>query len=378
MPENPLLQLREHGQSVWLDNIDRTLLVSGELQRLADSGEIQGVTSNPTIFQKAIASCAEYDASIQALAEAGHDTLAIWEALSTADIRAAAAILEPVYEATQGRDGYVSIEVAPSLAHDLESTIAEARHLFTLLARPNIMIKVPATQEGVAAMTELIASGVNVNATLIFSPENYEQVASAYIAGLERLAGSGGPLERAASVASFFVSRIDTAVDRLLETRLEETGDTGARPPIRSLLGQAAVASARVAYQRFRRTFSEERFLSLQRRGAQVQRPLWASTSTKNPAYRDVVYVEELIGPDTVNTVPPATLAAFRDHGRVRASLEENVDQAHENLAQLARLGINLEQVYTDLQKAGIQAFAESFDGVLDCIRQRQMALKRA
>ena len=378
MPNNPLLQLHEHGQSVWLDNIDRTLLISGELRRLVESGEVWGVTSNPTIFQKAIGSCAEYDPTIQALSAAGKDTLAIWEALSSEDIRAAADILQPVYEATQGGDGYVSIEVAPGLAHDLQGTVAEAKRLFTSLARPNIMIKVPATQEGVAAMTELTGAGINVNATLMFSPDNYEQIADAYIAGLQRLAARGLPLESVASVASFFVSRVDTAVDRLLEARLQQPPAAGAQAEIRQLLGQAAIANAKVAYQRFKRIFSREPFQGLQLQGARVQRPLWASTSTKNPAYRDVRYVEELIGPDTVNTMPPATLAAFRDHGLVRASLEENVAQADHVFARLDELGIDMRQVYADLQTAGIQAFAESFDGVLDCIRQRQVELKRA
>ncbi len=378
MLQNPLAQLHEYGQSVWLDNIDRTLLTSGELERLVERGEVQGVTSNPTIFQKAIGTCAEYDPIIQSLAETGKDTLQIYESLSSQDIRAAAAILEPVFEATNGRDGYVSIEVAPTLAYDLEGTIAEAKHLFAALARPNIMIKVPATQQGVTAMTELIAAGINVNATLMFSPENYDQIANAYIAGLEGLATRGVPLESAASVASFFVSRVDTAVDRLLEERLREMKDPGQQAQIRSLFGQAAVANAKVAYQHFKRIFSEERFLALQRRGARVQRPLWASTSTKNPAYRDVMYVEELIGPDTVNTMPPATLAAFRDHGRVRLSLEENVDHAYQVLAQLANLGIRMDRIYADLQTAGVRAFAESFDSLIACIRERMAVLKGA
>lgn len=378
MPQNPLLQLRELGQSVWLDNIDRTLLTSGELERLVRDGEVQGVTSNPTIFQKAISTCALYDPEIQALSKEGRDTLAIYDELSRHDIRAAATILEPIYEATQGRDGYVSIEVSPTLAHDLAGTIAEAKHLFATLAQPNVMIKVPATQAGVAAVTELIAAGVNVNATLIFSPDNYEQIARAYIAGLQRLAARGAPLESIASVASFFVSRVDTVVDKLLDARLREARDPATQDQIRRLFGKAAIANAKIAYERFKRIFSEESFLSLQRQGARVQRPLWASTSTKNPAYRDVMYVEELIGPDTVNTMPPATLDAFRDHGRVRDSLEENVEGAHKTFERLAELGIDLERVYVDLQTAGIQAFAESFNDLLTCIRQRQAQLKHA
>ncbi len=378
MPQNPLLQLHEHGQSVWLDNIDRTMLTSGELQRLVDSGEAQGVTSNPTIFQKAISGCAAYDPAIQALSAAGKDTFAIWEALSADDIRAAAGILAPVYEATAAHDGYVSIEVAPALAHDLDGTIAEARHLFSTIDRPNVMIKVPATQEGVTAVAELIAAGVNVNATLIFSPDNYEQIARAYIAGLERLAARGAPLARVASVASFFVSRVDTAVDRILQARLEERPIHGDEKEIRGLFGQAAVANATVAYQRFRRIFAEDRFQALQQQGAQVQRPLWASTSTKDPAYRDVKYVEELIGPETVNTMPPETLVAFRDHGQVRPTLEQDVEHAYRVFAQLDELGVDMERVYDDLQAAGIKAFADSFEGVLRCIRERQAQLAQA
>jgi len=240
------------------------------------------------------------------------------------------------------------------------------------------MIKVPATQEGVAAVTELIAAGVNVNATLMFSPQNYEQIADAFITGLERLAASGAPLKKVASVASFFVSRVDTAVDHWLEARLRETANPAAQARIRQLFGQAAIANAKDAYQRFKRIFSQERFQALKRRGARVQRPLWASTSTKNPSYRDVMYVEELIGPDTVNTMPPTTLAAFRDHGRVRSTIEENLDHAYSVLRQLAELGLDLERVYADLQTAGVQAFAQAFDGLMGCISERQTELKRA
>ncbi len=375
MSDNPLLQLREKGQSVWLDNIDRRMLTSGELQRLVESGEVQGVTSNPTIFQKAISTCAEYDAPIREFAAAGADAYTIWENLSIADIRAAAGILEPVYEATEGRDGYVSIEVAPSLAHDVDGTITEATRLFTTIARPNVMIKVPATQEGVRATAELIGEGVNVNATLIFSPDNYEQIARAYIAGLERLAERGTPVDSVASVASIFVSRIDTAVDRELEARLSEATDVRTQNLLRRLLGQAAIANCKVAYQRFRQVFSDARFARLQRQGARVQRPLWASTSTKNPAYRDVVYVEELIGPDTVNTMPPGTLAAFRDHGRVRLTLEENVDYACRVLEELAALGIDMDHIYAELQADGVKAFADSLEALLGCIRERVKAL---
>ncbi len=378
MAENPLLQLHERGQSVWLDNIDRTLLESGALARLVERGEVQGVTSNPTIFQKAIETCAAYDSTIRALSEAGRDTIAIYDEIAGADIRDAADVLRPVFEASRGRDGYVSIEVSPTLADDLEGTVAEARRLFSTVGRPNVMIKVPGTTAGVAAVTELIGAGVNVNATLLFSPDNYEQVARAYVAGLQRLATGDAPVARAASVASFFVSRVDTAVDRQLEARLQQATGPAERAHIQSLFGQAAVANAKVAYQRFKRIFSEEPFPSLERRGAGVQRPLWASTSTKNPAYRDVIYVEELIGPNTVNTMPPATLGAFRDHGRVRPSLEEHFEHAYRVMEELAGLGIDMARVYADLQVDGIRAFADSFSGLLACIRERQTELKRA
>ncbi len=377
MAQNPLLQLHELGQSVWLDNIDRTLLASGELQRLVERGEVQGVTSNPTIFQKAIQTCNEYDSTIHALSTAGRDTLAIYDEIAGRDIRDAADVLAPVYDASEGRDGYVSIEVSPTLAHDVDGTVAEAKRLFAAVGRPNVMIKVPGTPAGVTALTELTAAGINVNATLLFSPDNYEAIARAYIAGLQQLAARGAPLARVASVASFFVSRVDTAVDRELESRLQATEDPGLQARLRRLLGRAAIANAKLAYQRFRRLFGTEPFLMLQRQGAQVQRPLWASTSTKNPAYRDVIYVEELVGPQTVNTMPPATLDAFRDHGRVRPSLEEGIDDARRVFEDLSELGIDMSSIYEELQTAGIEAFAKSFEALLGCIEERQVELRQ-
>ena len=377
MAANSLQQLQDHGQSVWLDYIDRTLLVTGRLERMVDAGEVTGVTSNPTIFQKALATCDEYDATIRSLDAAGRSTLAVWEALSTGDIAAAASILAPVYDKTDGRDGYVSIEVAPSLAHDADGTIAEARHLFRSLNKPNVMIKVPATSAGVEALQELTAEGINVNSTLIFSVANYEQVARAYIGGIERLAAQGRPVSNVASVASFFVSRVDSAVDPLLEALVRSAPGGRVAEQAARLLGRTAVANAKIAYETFLRIFAGEPFASLRARGARAQRPLWASTSTKNPAYRDVYYVEELIGADTVNTMPPATLDAFRDHGRVRDSLTENVREAHAVVAQLEELGIDLESILGDLQKAGVEAFAQSFAALFDCIRERQVRLRQ-
>jgi transaldolase len=377
MAENPLLKLHAAGQSVWLDSIDRALLSSGELERLVQSGEVQGVTSNPAIFQKAISTCAEYVPAIRARGRQSLDSLAAYDELACEDIRNAAAVLEPVFEATQGHDGYVSLEVSPRLAHDVAGTVAEAKRLFAKVARPNVMIKVPATTAGETAIAELIAAGLNVNATLIFSPENYERVAYAYITGLERLASAGAPLDGTASVASFFVSRVDTAVDKLLEARLAKETDPAVCAQLQRLLGQAAIANAKVAYERFHAIFAEERSQRLRRQGARVQRPLWASTSTKNPQYRDVRYVEELIGPDTVDTMPPATLAAFRDHGQVRLSLTEDVEHAHQVFAELARLGIDMSQVYAGLQTAGVRSFAESFEALLTTVRERQIELAR-
>ncbi len=365
--------LQALGQSVWYDNIRRGLITSGELQRLIDRG-IVGVTSNPTIFQRAIAASNDYDAALRDLALAGHDTPEIYEALAIADIQAAADLLRPVYERTAGDDGYVSLEVSPDLAHDTEGTIDAARRLFSAIGRPNVMIKVPATSAGLPAITRLIADGVNINVTLIFSVQVYAQVADAYITGLEQRLAAGLPVDRVRSVASVFVSRIDTAVDALLQERLAASDDAS-RAQIEALLGKAAIANSKITYRRFQEIFGAPRFQALRARGAHVQRPLWASTSTKNPAYRDVIYVEELIGPDTVNTMPPATIDAFADHGRVRQTLTEELEEAEATLAQLATLGIDLEAVMQRLLDEGVKAFADSFHDLLGCIDAKRQAL---
>ncbi len=363
---NPLLELKQLGQSVWLDYIRRNLITSGELQRLVEEDGLCGVTSNPTIFQKAIAGSDDYDEAIRALltAEPHTDASALYEALAIEDIRMAADILRRVYEETDGRDGFVSLEVSPHLAHDTEGTIAEARRLWQAVDRPNLMIKVPATPEGIPAIEALIAEGININVTLIFSLAHYEAVAHAYIRGLARCPDP----HRVASVASFFVSRVDTVVDRALEAI--------GTPEALALRGKIAIANARMAYRRFREIFYGEPFAALRAQGARVQRPLWASTSTKNPAYSDVLYVEELIGPDTVNTLPPATLNAFRDHGQVRGiTLEEGLAEAEKALAHLKELDIDLEAITEQLQRDGVAAFAASFDQLMEALAEKRRSI---
>jgi transaldolase len=356
-------RLADLGQAVWLDFIRRSLMTSGQLQALVDDG-LRGMTSNPTIFEKAIAGSEDYDPDLERLARDGGSVEEIYEALAIADIRSAAGVLRPVYDRTVGLDGYVSLEVNPKLAHDTDGTVAEARRLFAALDRPNVMIKVPATPAGIPAIETLVGDGLNINVTLIFSLDHYRAVALAYIAGLEKLAASGGDLARVASVASFFVSRIDTAVDRQLE-QIQAQGPG-------TLQGRIAIASAKVAYALFGEIFAGPRWARLAAQGARVQRPLWASTSTKNPAYPDTMYVDELIGPDTVNTMPPDTLDAFREHGVVRRTVDTHVDEAQGQLARLAELGVDLEAVTQKLQDEGVASFAASFDSLLDSIRQKR------
>jgi transaldolase/glucose-6-phosphate isomerase len=366
-----LHQLAGLGQSIWYDNIRRALLDHGDLQALVNAG-VTGVTSNPSIFQKAIAGSADYDEALGELVTEGRSEIEIFETMAIEDIRRAADILRPVYDETGGVDGYVSLEVSPTLAHDTEGTIAEARRLFATLNRPNAMIKVPATPAGIPAIETLIGEGINVNVTLMFSLNHYDAVAEAYIAGLEKLAddggdpatGSGRGLSGVASVASFFVSRVDTAVDRALEAVGNE-----------DLLGKIAIANARTAYARFKATFSGERWAKLSAQGARVQRPLWASTGTKNPLYSDTLYVDTLIGPDTVNTVPPSTLDAFTDHGTVASTLEEGITEARGQLAQLADLGIDLAAITQKLQDEGVASFASAFQSLMASIAEKRERL---
>jgi transaldolase/glucose-6-phosphate isomerase len=370
---NPLRALREQGQSPWLDYIRRGLLTSGELQRLIDEEGLMGITSNPAIFEKAITGSQDYTAAIAALETEHLDAMALYERLVSEDIRQAADMLRPVYEETQGRDGYVSLEVSPYLARDTEGTIAEARRLWQVIQRPNLMIKVPATPEGIPAIQKLISEGININVTLLFAQEVYRQVAEAYLAGLEALAAAGGDLRRVASVASFFVSRIDSLVDAKLEAKLR--AGEGDRALLESLKGKVAIANAKLAYQAYRKIFAGERWERLAAAGARPQRLLWASTSTKNPQYSDVLYVEELIGPDTVNTMPPATWEAFRDHGRVRPTLESELEAAYDTLETLAKVGISLAEVTDTLLIEAIRLFAEPFDKLLNSLDKKCKAV---
>jgi transaldolase len=382
----PVEALLRQGQSIWVDNIARSMLTSGELRRLAWEDRVAGVTSNPTIFEKAMGHGPEYEAPARKLAEQGKTAEEIYWTLAIADIQGAADILRATYELTDGRDGYVSLECAPAVANDTQATIEMAADLWTRLNRPNVMIKIPATAEGIPAIETSIAAGINVNITLLFAVELYEQVAHAYLKGLKRFFAGREPrnLAHAASrrtapmsVASFFVSRVDTAVDKLLGDKIAAGGDVAR---YEALLGQAAIANARLAYARFREIFSGSEWESLADRGAAVQRPLWASTSTKNPRYRDVRYVEELIGPDTVNTLPPATLEAFKDHGRVTRTIDspEALERARQTMRELQAVGIDLDQVTLQLQREGVKSFAESYDQLIHTLEERRRALAHA
>ena len=335
---NPVKDLQRYGQSIWLDYIRRNLLTSGELKKLIDEDGLRGMTSNPAIFEKAIVGSTDYTDLLQSLAQKHDlDAKARYEVLAIRDIQDAADFLRPVYEATKRRDGYVSLEVSPYLARDTNGTLDEARRLWKAVARENVMIKVPGTTEGIPAFQQLIGEGININVTLLFAQEVYEKVAEAYIAGLEQLSATGGDVSKMASVASFFISRIDTLVDSKVNEKLKAKPDAQQEALLKGILGKVAIANGKLTYQKYLQIFSGPRWEKLAARGAQTQRVLWASTSTKNPAYRDVIYVEELIGKDTVNTVPPATLDAFREHGRVRESLTENIESAKQTMSDLAK-----------------------------------------
>jgi transaldolase len=369
MASNPLRRLVELGQSPWCDNIRRGEIAT-KLAGMIEAGEITGLTSNPTIFEKAMSGSSDYDEAFTPLARSGKTATEIFDALAVEDIQAVADLLKPVYDQTRGRDGYVSLEVSPKLADENEASLAEARRLFNLISRPNAMIKIPGTAAGLQAFEQAIAEGININVTLLFAVENYEQVAEAYLRALEQRAADGKPIDRIASVASFFVSRVDTAVDVQLEERIK-AGQT----ELRDLLGKAAIANAKLAYQSFERVFGQPRFKALQAKGAMVQRPLWGSTSTKNPSYRDVLYVEELVGPNTVNTMPPATIDAFRDHGVAELTLERGVDEARETVRRLAAAGIDLAQVTRQLQIDGVRLFSESYDQLIDAVERKRAVL---
>jgi transaldolase / glucose-6-phosphate isomerase len=373
---NPLERLHDFGQAVWLDFLSRRFIAEGGLKKLIETDGLTGVTSNPSIFERAIGGSTDYDSALKAAESEGDcDVMALYERLAIADIQAAADALRPVYEATKRRDGYVSLEVSPYLAMSTDATVAEARRLWRTVSRENLMIKVPATKAGLPAIRELIGEGINVNITLLFSQQVYEKVVEAYLAGLEHLVTQGGDPGGIASVASFFVSRIDVAVDGLIEERLGETNEADQRAALTGLRGKIAVANARLAYQRYQRLFAGARWEKLKAKGAHVQRLLWASTGTKNPAYSDVLYVEELVGADTVNTIPPATLDAFRGHGRVRASLAENIGEAERVMAALARCDISIDAVAQKLVEEGVQLFADAFDKLLGAVARKRASV---
>jgi transaldolase/glucose-6-phosphate isomerase len=375
MAKNPLFELYEAGTSVWLDYISRSLMTSGELKRMIEEDAVVGMTSNPTIFEKAIGASSDYDAALKRLMNAGKSDEESMLSLIVEDIQMAADVLKPVYEQTGHKDGYVSIEVLPRVAYDTKGTIAMAHDLFDRVGRPNIFVKIPATDEGLPAIEQCIADGININITLMFSVKVYEDVARAFIRGLQQRMKEGKPID-IASVASFFVSRVDTAVDKQLEQKIAAAKDPVERERLQKLLGKAAVANAKMAYQSYLRIFNEPEFAELRRHGASVQRCLWASTGTKNPNYSDVMYVEELIGPETVNTMPQQTMMAFKEHGEVRVSLLENVDGARQVLRDLEAIGIDMDKVTYDLQVDGVKLFADSITKLLDEIASKKQRLK--
>ena len=368
---NPLKELLNYGQSVWLDYIRRNLITTGELKRLIEEDGLRGMTSNPAIFEKAIAGSTDYTDFLNTLkGKTDLDAKARYELLAIRDIQDATDLMRPVYDSAKRKDGFVSLEVSPYLANDTAGTIAEARRLWKAVGRDNVMIKVPGTPEGLPAIQQLVSEGMNINVTLLFAQEVYEQVAEAYVAGLEKYAASGGDLSRVASVASFFISRIDSLVDSMINDKLKNANDPAQQSELKNLLGKVAIANGKLTYQRYLQIFSGPRWEALAKKGAQTQRVLWASTSTKNPKYRDVLYVEELIGKDTVNTIPPATFDAFRDHGKVRESLTENIEAAHDTMETLAKVGIPIKEVTDKLTKDGVKLFADAFDQLLAAVEK--------
>jgi transaldolase len=367
--QSRLHALHELGQSVWLDYIRRGIIDNGELEGMIRAHDLRGVTSNPSIFEEAIGKSDDYDDEMEFLAADGAEANEAFETLAVSDIQRTCDLFRAVYDAAEGHDGFVSLEVSPLLASDTQRTIEEARRLWKLVGRPNLMIKVPGTDEGIPAIEELLAEGLNVNITLLFSLAGYERVMGAYLRGMERRAEAGQPLDRIGSVASFFVSRVDTAIDAELEAIAARGGEQG--ETAKGLMGRAAIANAKLAYARFAEVFSGERWERLAAKGARVQRPLWASTSTKNPAYRDVIYIEALIGPHTVNTVPLATIEAFADHGEARRTVDADLDGAHADLAGLKALGIDLDAVTERLQVEGVEKFAKSYNQMIHTVGEK-------
>ncbi len=372
MSSSPLITLQKYGQSFWYDNISRGILKSGELKRMIEEEGLRGVTSNPTIFHKSIQSGNDYDEQLHQLLGKEASEKDLFYALAIQDIIDACELLMPVYEESNGLDGYVSIEVDPHLAYDTEGTITEATEIAERIGKPNLMVKVPATKEGLPAVEELLYRGYNINVTLLFSVKRYEEVIDAYMKGLERRVSEGKPLDRVASVASFFVSRVDTLADKLLEEKLNLAGDDDKKARIKSLKGKAAVANARIAYQLFKDAFSSQRFFVLMEKGAKIQRLLWGSTSTKNPAYRDVLYIEELIGPGTVNTMPDAAWRAFKDHGKVDRTIDADIEDAIATIQSIEEEGISIDRVTKELEDEGVRLFSESFDALLNLIAEKK------
>lgn len=368
--ENPIQKMIALGQSPWFDNIERRLLISGELKAMIDRGEIRGVTSNPSIFHNAIARSTDYDEELLRLAKEGLTTQEIYECLVVQDIQAAADLFLPLYHQTRGGDGFVSLEVNPLLAHDPDGTVSEVLRLWQRVNRPNLMIKIPATREGLSAIRSTIAAGVNVNVTLIFSLSRYAAVMEAYLSGLEDRLKMGQAIDHIVSVASFFISRLDTKADQRLNQIAR--ADPAQASQAAALQGRLAIASARLAYQQFRKVFNSERYQQLKEKGARLQRPLWASTSTKNPAYPDTLYVDELIGPDTINTMPPHTLAAFMDHGKAELTIEDDLPQAEKVFADLESMGISIDELTRELEDEGVKAFADAYQALLQTLEEKR------
>jgi len=375
---NPLLELKKYGQSVWYDDLNRKLIVTGALQRLVGEDGVSGGTSNPSIFEKAISGTDAYDEHLRRLVDEGQDLPQIYDELTTTDVGMSADVFRPIYDGTEGADGFASLEVSPLIANDTQASIESAKRLFAKLDRPNAMIKIPGTPEGLPAIEQCLADGLNINITLLFGVENYEQVAWAYVSALEKRWAAGKPIDRIASVASFFVSRVDTLTDKKLEEKIAKAGSDKEREELKSLLGKAGIANAKIAYAKFKEIFSGTRWKVLGDGGARVQRCLWASTSTKNPNYRDVMYAEGLIGPDTINTMPQSTLDAFRDHGVVAPTLEKDVDEAFATIERLEAAGISFKAVTDELQLEGVRLFADSFAKANESIKQKWDALVAA
>lgn len=374
---NPLNELTTLGQSVWLDFIRRKMLHDGGLQRFIDGDSVRGMTANPTIFEKAIGAGDDYDEQIAGLVREGVPPRQLFQRLAVTDLRDATGIMRQVYDATDGSDGFVSIEVSPAKAYQTQATIDEVKQWWSAIDRPNLMVKIPGTDAGIPAIEECLAQGMNINITLLFAVEMHERVIEAYLRALERRVEAQLDIRGLNSVASFFVSRVDTLADRMIEEKIAEARTEGERSKLERLLGKVAVANAKVAYRRFREVFASERFERLAAKGAKLQRPLWASTGTKNPKYSDILYVAELIGPDTVNTMPPETIDAFRDHGVVRRTIDENYAEAEQVLRDLAEVGISLVEITDKLQKDGVEAFAKSFKAIEDTTAQKAHAIRQ-